>query len=39
MAIKKLWVEEYRPSTFDEYIFQNSERRKMASNNTKYNKD
>jgi len=29
MAIKKLWVEAYRPSTFDEYIFQNSEQRKQ----------
>lgn len=27
MAIKKLWVEEYRPSTFDEYIFQNTEQK------------
>jgi DNA polymerase III delta prime subunit len=29
MAIKKLWVEEYRPSTFDEYIFQNPEQKKQ----------
>ena len=29
MAIKKLWVEEYRPSTFDEYIFQNQEQKKQ----------
>ena len=29
MTIKKLWVEEYRPSTFDEYIFQNSEQKRQ----------
>lgn len=27
--IKSLWVEKYRPSTFDEYIFQNSEQKKQ----------
>lgn len=29
MAIKKLWVEAYRPSTLDEYIFQNPEQKKQ----------
>lgn len=29
MAIKKLWVEKHRPSTFDEYVFQNTEQKKQ----------
>ena len=29
MSIKKLWVEEYRPSSFEEYIFQNQDQKKQ----------
>jgi DNA polymerase III delta prime subunit len=29
MAIKKLWVEEYRPSTLEEYIFQNEDQKRQ----------
>ncbi len=32
MAIKKLWVEAYRPSSIDEYIFQNIEQKRQFVN-------